>query len=157
MTRMTQSAATLLAFAILLVSSTPMTLQAITKMAQMQEEKILGMMSGRWEGEYIDIGGHRGKLLLDITESTAEVRGSFELSLDTEDMAERYQGTLFGDADGDDILLRLQFSAGALMLCRLTIKMPSSYAMQAAFGVAEPVPEMKLSGGVVLVWRFRQE
>ncbi len=114
------------------------------------------MNAGRWEGDYIDIEGHRARIELTITRGGAALAGSFVLALATEDRPERYEGSLTGTLEGSTIVLRLQSRSGAEIGRRLTLAHPLSYAEQAVYGVVDPTPALKLGGGVLAAWKFKQ-
>jgi hypothetical protein len=121
------------------------------------KEETQRMKAGRWEGEYIDIDGHRGRLRLTVAKTGTKISGKFELSLATEDEPERYQGTLSGRIDGKQLVLKLHMARGEPMVCTLMLRHPVAFAEQAIFGVVEPVPALKFSGGTLVAWRFRDD
>jgi len=113
------------------------------------------MKTGQWEGDYTDVEGHRARIQFKITETGASIRGEFQLILSTEDQAERYQGNLTGSANGDAIILHFKMESGEPMVCTLRLQEPAAYAQEAVFGVVASVPSLKLGGGVLIAWRFR--
>lgn len=114
------------------------------------------MNAGRWEGEYTDIEGHRARVELTITRSGPTLAGDFVLALSTEDQAERYTGSVTGTVDGSHVVLRLHARSKADIVCRLSVAEPHAYAEQAVYGIVEPTPALKLGGGVLTAWKFKQ-
>ena len=112
------------------------------------------MLAGQWEGDYIDVEGHRGQMAFDIEVDSGAVSGRFELVLATEDEAERTGGTLVGNTDQDGVRLRLAMPNGPAVAAVLALASPTAFALQAAFGTLAPAPAMKLGGGVIMLWRF---
>ena len=114
------------------------------------------MNAGRWQGDYIDVDGHRGRLELTITKTGPTVGGTFVFSLATEDQPERYGGSVSGRIDGTAVLLQLETDREATIVCRLTLAEPAAFAEQAVYGTVDPTPKLRLGGGVLTAWRFKQ-
>ena len=114
------------------------------------------MNAGRWEGDYIDIEGHRGRVELTITHSGTTLGGTFTLALATEDKPERYDGAITGTVEGETVVLQLETERQAVIVCRLQVAEPVAHAEQAAYGVVDETPKLKLGGGVLMAWRYKQ-
>ena len=125
-------------------------------MAESVQKEARTMNAGRWQGDYIDIEGHRGRIELTITKSGTTLVGAFVLTLSTEDQPDRYQGSVTGSVDGNAVVLRLQTKSQAEIVCDLTLAEPSAYAEQAVYGVVHRTPGLRLGGGVLTAWRFKQ-
>jgi hypothetical protein len=115
------------------------------------------MRAGNWEGQYTDLNGHQGRLRFTISKTGGVIEGHFELVLRTEDKPERYQGTVAGTAQGDQLVLKLHFTGEVTMICRLILRQPATYAEQAAFGIVEPVSSLNFGGGTLMAWKFRRD
>ena len=125
--------------------------------AELPGEEAQRMKAGRWEGEYIDIEGHRGRLRFTVTKTGTTISGAFELTLTTEDEPERYRGTLSGEINGEQLVLKLYMAPAAPMICTLKLRRPVAHAEQAVFGIVEPLPAFNFSGGTLVAWRFRSD
>lgn len=113
------------------------------------------MITGGWQGEYIDIEGHRGRVYLQINQIGDDVNGSIDLGLATEDEGEQYKGSVVGSISGTQVSLSIQWQTGDPVETILTIAEPTAFAESTLYGTLSASPTMKLGGGVFIAWRFR--
>ncbi|MFW9846478.1 MAG: hypothetical protein ACFFD6_07010 [Candidatus Thorarchaeota archaeon] len=128
------------------------------------ESKIVDPKKGKtenWQGEYIDVFGHRGRLKLALTTLEEKVSGKYEFVLRTEDKAETKRGDIKGYAKGADIELDLihnpASNKGKSAEHRHSAKITSagSFAEKVMVGKAKGLPEANLGGGIWIAWRFK--
>lgn len=119
---------------------------------------------GRWEGEYIDVKGHRGRLSLDLATEGGVLRGKYELTFRTEDSPQIISGAIEGDVDErGGVRMRLALGgkdrqAGVTGEQKYEARLHSagSYARQALFGSVGESSEGGFGGGVWIAWRFNR-
>lgn len=119
------------------------------------KSKPLKMESGVWEGQYLDVNGHRGTLRLTLEPKEDTLRGKYELKLITEDNPKVIQGNVEGQIEGTNIHMQLALGKTAQKVQYESHVCPAgSYAKQAIFGLVESVPQSNLGGGVWIAWKF---
>ena len=113
--------------------------------------------SGVWQGEYLDVNGHRGKLRLDLEAEGGRVTGRYRLTLAAEDEPETISGRVEGSVEGSSI--RFEAPVGKQEAERIlyegSLRPAGSFALQAIYGTVEAVPQENFGGGVWIVWRFK--
>lgn len=130
--------------------------------------------SGNWEGEYIDVNGHRGLLSINLETEGDMLRGEYELTLRTEDQPQILKGAVEGKVDeqgavninlaldntvGKQAYEKTQASSvgdGKIIRYDAQISSAGSFARQALCGLVSGVPESNLGGGVWIAWRFNR-
>lgn len=120
-----------------------------------QRESTMGLESGAWEGEYIDVHGYRGRLRLDLEATTDALRGTYELTVRSEDKPQIMRGEVEGGMEGDRVRMALELGRSReKMQYEAHIRPAGSYARQALIGVVQAAPQSNFGGGVWIAWRF---
>jgi hypothetical protein len=111
--------------------------------------------SGRWEGEYIDVSGHRGALTLTLEVRGDEVFGKYELALRTEDQQSFVSGEVEGRVEGENVRFLLALGANKERLSYSAhLSDAGSYARQALYSTVDSGSEAGFGRGVWIAWRF---
>lgn len=121
----------------------------------MSQPARVGPESGEWEGEYIDAGGHRGRLSLRLDASADRVTGSYELTLRAEDSPQIIRGNIEGVQSEDRLELQLRLGESREeMTYSAQVSSARTYAEQAMFGLVTAAPGSDFEGGVWIAWRY---
>ena len=119
------------------------------------EGKPMTLQTGEWEGEYIDVYGHRGTLHMTLEDSAGSLSGKYELTIQSEDKPKVMTGEITGVVEGDSVGLTLAMGKNAEKAeYRAWIRHAGGFALQSLVGFVDPIPGSGFGGGVWVAWRF---
>ncbi len=121
------------------------------------------LLPGKWEGQYLDVNGHRGQLRMSLDYAGDTITGRYELRIAAEDKPQVIAGTLQGKTSGNRLNLSIPRAADAKqqqgrqpLAFDAEIRGAGSHAEQAMFGTIAGGVEGNFGGGVWIAWRFKR-
>lgn len=127
----------------------------VVKNMSKQSDEPIKLESGDWEGEYIDVNGHRGPLRLNLEVKDNTLQGKYELTIRTEDKPQVISGEIEGDVKGENAkMLLAQGREREKMQFDVHVRSAGSFAKGALFGLVGAAPGSNFGGGVWIAWRF---
>ena len=125
---------------------------------QLINDKVL---TGTFEGQYLDAYGYRGRLRIDIQSvKEGQLLGSYELVLASEDKPQTISGRVLGIQEHGTVKLSLVFGEDIKeqgdLAYTAELQNAGSYAKQCIFGVVKAPSRSGLGGGVWIAWQFAE-